>query len=113
MGLFDELNSGKSTVMEGVDTEGWDFVPLKDFIGRKVPTKGFFFTKGKYGKSVVVVGESVLINMPNWSVEKFETIQNNPQMLAGVLSGKMALDNISEKPTKKGNSTVSFDIVEI
>ena len=113
MGLFDELNSGKSTVMEGVDTEGWDFVPLKDFIGRKVPTQGFFFTKGRYGKSVVVVGESVLINMPNWSVEKFETIQNNPQMLAGVLSGKMALDNISEKSTKKGNSTVSFDIVEI
>ena len=113
MGLFDALNGSGSTVMEGVDTKSMDFVPLRDFVGRKVPTKGFFFTNGKYGKSVVVVGESVLINMPNWSVPKFEEIQRNREMLDAVLAGKMALDHIEVLPTNKGNDTVKFDIVEI
>lgn len=113
MGLFDEFNKGKSTVMEGVDTTGWDFVKLSEFEGRRVPVKGFFFTQGKYGKSVVVVGESVLINMPAWAVETFEAIQNKPEALAGVLDGKMALDNIAVKSTKNGNKTTKCEFVEI
>ena len=113
MGVFDKYNKGKSTVMEGVDTDGWDFVKLAEFEGRKVPTKGFFFTKGKFGKSVVVVGESVLINMPNWAVDTFEAMKNDPEAMASILAGKMALDNITKKSTKNGNDTVSFDIVEI
>lgn len=113
MGVFDTLNGATSTIMEGVETDGMDFVKLKEFAGRKVPCKGFFFTKGNYGKSVVVVTDTVLINMPNWAVEKFETIQKTPEMLAAVLQGKMALDNIEVVPTKKGNDTVRFSIVEL
>ena len=114
MGLFDSLNTNNRTVMEGVDTSGMEYVKLKDFAGQQVKTKGFFFTNGgKFGKSVVVVGESVLINMPNWSVQKFEKLAADPQMMEGVLSGNMGLDNIQVVPTDKGNPTVTFDIVEI
>lgn len=114
MGIFDSVNTSKKTVMDGVNTEDMEFVKLRDFIGQKVPTKGFFFTnKGKFGRSVVVVGESVLINMPNWSVPKFETIAASETMMEAVLSGKMALDNIQEVPTDKGNPTISFDVVEV
>lgn len=114
MGLFDSLNASKRTVMEGVETEGMEYVKLRDFIGQKVKTKGFFFTKsGNYGKSVVVVGESVLINMPNWSVSKFETLAADEKMMEGVLSGHLGLDHIAEVPTKKGNTTIGFEFVEI
>lgn len=114
MGIFDSVNTSKKTVMDGVDTEDMEFVKLREFVGQKVPTKGFFFTNGgKFGKSVVVVGESVLINMPNWTVPKFETIEASETMMKAVLSGKMALDNIREIPTDKGNPTVLFDVVEM
>ena len=113
MSVLDKYNKGKSTVMEGVDTTDWDFVKLADFAGRRVPTKGFFFTKGKYGKSVVVVGESVLINMPSWCVDTFEEMKKDSDAMALILAGKMALDNITKKSTKNGNDTVSFDFVEI
>lgn len=113
MSILEKYNKGKSTVMDGVDTEGWDFVKLVEFAGRRVPTKGFFFTKGKYGKSVVVVGESVLINMPSWCVDTFEEMKNDPETMALILAGKVALDNIIKKSTKNGNDTVSFDFVEI
>lgn len=112
MGIFDAVNK-KRTVMEGIETEDMDFVKLKDFAGQKVATKGFFFTNGKYGKSVVVVTDSVLINMPNWSVERFETIAADQQMLDAVLAGKMGLDNIRIEKSKNGNDTTKFDIVEI
>lgn len=114
MGLFDDVNGSKSTVMDGVDTSEMEYVKLKDFIGRKVPLKGFFFSnKGKYGKSVVCVSDSVLINMPNWAVSKFEKILNNDAQLEAVVTGRAALDNIQELDTGKGNKTASFDIVEM
>lgn len=114
MGVFDKVNGGTKTIMDGVSTEGMEFVKLKEFIGQRVPIKGFFFTNGgKFGKSVVVVSESVLINMPNWAVSKFETVRDDEAMLQCVLSGRAALDDIAALPTKNGNDTVSFQLVEI
>ena len=62
--MFNELNNGRRTVKEGIDTKKYVFVPLRDFIGKVIKVDGFFFTNSKYGKQAVVVGNGCNINMP-------------------------------------------------
>ena len=78
--MFEKLNR-RSTVMDGVDTQEMEFKPLKDFCGTKIEVRGFFFTEGRYGTQVVVVGNGYLINMPKRSVEQFEDIAHADKML--------------------------------
>lgn len=103
--MFNELNNGRKTVADGVNTEDMEFRPLKDFIGKKISVDGFFFTNGNYGKQVVVVGNGTLINMPARAVEQFETIYNNDKMLNAVLAGKLLLTDIKPIDTRNGATT--------
>ena len=113
MGIFDRFNKGtRKTIMEGVDTSDMPFVKLKDFAGQDIIVKGFFFTKGKYGKSVVVVGESVLINMPSYATDRFLELQEDDVAMEAVLSGKLVLTDIEEVSAKNGK-TVSFTFKEV
>lgn len=101
---FDNLNT-KSTVMVGVDTQDMVFRPLKDFCGEIIKCQGFFFTEGKYGKQVVVVGNGFLVNMPNRAVKQFEEIANTKEALDAVLNGKLVLKNIKMINTRNGMTT--------
>ena len=103
--MFKELNRGKKTVREGIDTKTMDFAPLKNFCGGTVKVDGFFFTDSKFGKQVVLVGNGFLINMPARAVEQFEKIANDEKLLNGVLEGHLCLTNICIVNTNNGTTT--------
>lgn len=108
--MFNELNAGRRTVKEGIDTKNYIFKPLKDFCGQTIKVDGYFFTNSKYGKQVVVVGNGCNINMPKRAVETFEAIHNNDFMVKAVLDGKLEIIDIKEIHTDKGNDTVSYTL---
>lgn len=101
---FNKLNK-RSTVREGIDTQEMDFKPLKVFCGQKIKCDGFFFTDGKYGKQVVVVGNGCLINMPTRAVEQFEEIAENAEAVDAVLAGHLMIKDIKMIDTRNGNTT--------
>lgn len=109
--MFAKLNNYKKTVRDGIDTDKMEFKPLKDLCGQHIKVDGFFFTTGKYGKQVVVVGNGVLINMPERCVAQFEDIAADEEMLKAVLEGHLMLDNIAMKTTKNGTTTI-FDYAD-
>lgn len=108
--MFNELNNGRRTVKEGIDTKKYDFVPLRDFIGKVIKVDGFFFTNSKYGKQVVVVGNGFNINMPKRATEVFEAIQNSDEMIKAVLDGHLEIIDIENFATDKGNDTVTYTL---
>ena len=107
--MFKSLNKGNSYVREGIDTKAQEFAPLKNFIGQTIRVDGFFFTKGKYGKQVVVVGEGFNINMPGRALEQFETIAADPEMVKAVIAGKLIITDIKEG-SANGQTTVFYNL---
>ena len=105
--MFNEYNY-KSTVREGIDTDAMEFLPIKNFVGQEIRVDGFFFTQGRYGEQVVVVGTGYKINLPSRSTEIFQKIANDPEQLNAVLTGHLKLTNIKIKDTKNGTTTI-FD----
>lgn len=101
---FNNLNK-RSTVREGIDTREMEFKPLKDFCGQKIKCDGFFFTYGKYGKQVVLVGNGYLINMPNRAVKQFEEIASNAEAVDAVLAGHLLIKDIKMIDTRNGKIT--------
>lgn len=109
MADFTQFNTeSRKTVKEGINTKDLQFVPLKDFIGKEIRVDGFFFTKGKYGDQVVVVGEGVNINLPKRFTDTFKGFRDNKEQLDAILAGGLKLVNIRELDAKEGK-TVTFD----
>lgn len=108
---FEKLNKVKVTIKDGIDTEGMEFKPLKDFCGKKIEVDGFFFTKGNYGKEVVVVGSGYLINMPKRAVEQFEELRDDEELLALMLDGHLMIKNIKKKDCANGTTTI-YDLAD-
>lgn len=102
--MFKEMNKYTATVREGVDTSDMEFKPLKDFCGKRIKVDGFFFTEGKFGKQVVVVGNGFLINMPGRAVDTFEDIEGDKDMLEAVLNGHLCIKEIKMVDTKNGTT---------
>ena len=104
--MFNELNNGRKSVKDGIDTKSMEFAPISNFVGKTVKVDGFFFTKkGKYGEQVVVVGNGYLVNMPKRAVEQFKLIYNDDTMLNAVLDGKLCLTDIKPISTNNGDTT--------
>lgn len=105
------LNAGnsKGLRMEGLNTEGWPFKKIKEFIGETVPVKGYYITQGKFGDQCVVCGNGVLINMPERAVEEFTGIFADAANQELLKAGKISLKNIKALETKSGNTT-AYDI---
>lgn len=101
--------SSSKVVMDGVDTKDWEFDNIKNFIGKKLPVKGFFFTKGDYGEQVVVIADNILVNMPVRATKEFQDIKANADYVQALKDGKMYIDNIHEEQFKKGKGT-AYDI---
>lgn len=115
MGLFDNLNL-RTTVKADIDTTEMDFVKLGEFEGDEVMVDGFFFTDGRYGRQVVVVGNDALINMPQRAVEQFDTIRDNNKMLDAVLKGHLkitGIKNIELKGKNRGKTTTIYTLAEV
>ena len=108
--MFNEYNY-KRTVREGIDTDAMEFLPIKNFVGQEVRVDGFFFTQGRYGEQVVVVGNGYKINIPSRSAEVFHKIANDQEQLNAVLTGHLKLTNIKMKDTKNGTTTI-FDFTD-
>ncbi len=104
MGLFDKFN-GKQTIKEGINLDELEFQPLKDFVGGEIQVDGYFFTTGKYGKQVVVVGNGAKINMPKYAVSRFEMIDADDEAREALLAGKCKIVDIDELETKNGTTT--------
>lgn len=103
-GFFDQFN-GKSTVKEGINLDELEFLPLKDYIGGEIAVDGYFFTNGKYGKQVVVVGNGAKINMPKYATKNFEAIDSNEEAVEKLLAGGCKIVDIEELETKNGTTT--------
>lgn len=101
--MFENLNR-KETVKPGINTEEMDFHPLGDYVDGEIIVDGFFFTDGKYGKQVVVVGNGAKINMPKRAVEAFEAIEASDEMLASLLDGHCMLTDIRPVTGKNGDT---------
>ena len=111
--MFEQFNKEfKKTVRDEIKTDEMQFKALKEFSGKTVKVDGFFFTEGKYGKQVVVVGEGVKINIPKRYTPDFEQIRDSDEMLTAVLNGKLALTDIHEGDSSNGRTTY-FKFTEI
>lgn len=104
--MFKEMNTTKRTVNEGIDTKEFPFTKLKDYVGRNVRIWGYFFTNGKYGKQLVCVTDSALINMPKRYVGTFDGFTDNE--IDAIKSGCLVLSNIRMIDSDNG-TTVTFD----
>lgn len=105
MGFFNQFNSDMVLRPEVGDISEWDFAPLKDYIGGVIVVDGYFFTNGKYGKQVVVVGNGAKINFPGYAVKKFEKIDANEEAVDRILQGQLVIKDIEELETKNGTTT--------
>lgn len=103
--LFEKLNQNVRTVKSDVDLSSMPFKPIKDYIGQDIEVCGFFFTEGRFGKQVVVVGNGAKINIPSRYVKQFELIQETPEMLQAVLDGQLVLRNVKASNTRNGSTT--------
>jgi hypothetical protein len=106
--MFEQYNkTSKRTVREEINTDDMSFKALKEFVGQVVKVDGFFFTEGKYGKQVVIVGNGAKINIPKRYTPDFEKIRDNDEELAYVLKGGLELVDIHEGDSSNGK-TVYF-----
>lgn len=111
--MFKELNQNRTrTIREGIELEHLPFIKLRELAGHSLKVDGFFFTEGRYGKQVVVVGGGMKVNMPARAVELFETIKADENLLNAVLDGKLAITNIKTAETKNGTA-VLFELADI
>lgn len=111
MGFFDKFN-GTGTVRKEIgDIKDWPFMPLKDYEGTAIPVDGFFFTEGKYGPQVVLVGNGAKINMPAYALKIFKKIAADDEAVERMLAGEMAVTDIAPMKTKNGE-TVGFRICD-
>lgn len=98
---------------ETLNTDGFEYKKLSDFIGKTIVVRGFFFNeKGKYGKQVVVATSDCLVNIPKWATARFEQIAESDEMVDAMLSGKMGLADIREKTTANGTTTI-FNFIDL
>ena len=111
MGFFDKFN-GRTTVRpEAGDLNDMPFAPLADFIGGVINVDGYFFSNGKYGKQVVVVGNGAKINMPGYAVKYFEELNSSDEAVERMLNGELAIKDIENLETKNGK-TVAFKLCD-
>ncbi len=113
--MFAEKNF-KSTVNESINTEGFEFVKLKDFAQTVKPTEvtrlfGYIISnKGKYGSSVSVVAEDCYISLPKRYVDWFQGLTGEER--EAFIAGKGGITNIHSMDTENGE-TYTFDWVDV
>ena len=103
MSFFNQFNND-IVIRDGVDLDALDFHKLEEYEGGIIYVDGFFFTKGKYGEQVVVVGNDAKINMPGYAVRKFKRIDENEEAKERVIRGELVITNIEPLTTSNGDT---------
>lgn len=106
MAIFEQFNR-VNTIKEGMDLTNMEFRKLREFVGQDVYVDGFFFTHGKYGEQLVVVGNGYKINMPNKAIQDFKKMQSDPATLDAIMKGHLKITSIALRSTPKGD-TVNY-----
>ena len=106
---FSKRNKKNGVRPADLNTDSFEYSHIRECAGEDVAVKGFFFTKGKKGRQVVVITDDCFLNMPGWAVEEFEDLQEDPDAVEAILNGELVLTNIREATTKDGYNTVYFD----
>lgn len=115
MGMFSEKNFSR-TINEKINTEGFEFVKLKDFAQTVKPKEvtqlwGWITSnKGRYGTSVAVVTEDCFISLPKRYVDFFQGMTGEER--AAFIDGKCGITNIRSQATENGETYV-FDWVDV
>lgn len=113
--MFAEKNF-MSTINDKINTEGFEFVKLKDFAQTVKPTEvtqlfGYITSnKGRYGTSVAVVTEDCYISLPKRYVDWFQGLTGEER--EAFIAGKCGITNIRSMSTENGE-TYTFDWVDI
>lgn len=113
--MFSEKNMSR-TINANINTDGFEFVKLKDFAQTVKPTEvtqlfGWLINnKGKYGASVAVVTEDCFISLPKRYVDWFQALTGEER--AAFIDGKCGITNIREQATENGTTYV-FDWVDV
>lgn len=105
---FEDLNTSKKTIRDGINLDEMNFISWKEYIGKDLKVDGFFFTNGKYGEQVVIVADGKKVNIPKRFTETFKKIRDNDEALQQVIAGKLVLANIREIDSQNGK-TGTFD----
>lgn len=103
---FATLNkTSKKTVRDNINSDSWEFKPLREFAGKEILVNGFFFTEGKYGKQVVVIADGVKVNIPKRYTADFEQIRDNDEARNAMLEGHLKLTDIKNIDSANGKTT--------
>ena len=103
MAKFKNFN-GTKTVNENINTEGFEYHKLKEFIGCSLRPLGFIIhNKSKYGKSLTLVMEDCFINMPSYAVPTFESFTE--EEIEEVKRGDLVITEIEKGVTENGETT--------
>ena len=107
---FSKLNKANGVRPADFNTEDFEFTHIREYVGKDIPVKGFFFTVGKKGKQVVIITDDCFVNMPARAVEEFEALESDPEAVKAILNGELVLTDI-EYPvmTKSGNETTVYN----
>lgn len=113
MGLANKVNRSGGTVAEGIDTKSLEYVKAKEILfedGDPIVLRGFFFTSGKFGKSVTLVTDKLGINVPKRYVEMFESY--NQDEIEQIKAGKLGISKITKFDSPNGE-TVMLEFVDL
>lgn len=103
MAKFKNFN-GNKTVNENINTEGFKYHNLKEFIGKSLRPLGFIIhNKSKYGKSLALVMEDCFINMPSYAVSTFERFTEDE--IEVIKRGGLVITEIEDGETSNGKTT--------
>ena len=110
--------SNKETMPKDIDVSSIQYVKAKDLVGKigePIQLMGFFYTNGKFGASVTLVGVingSVTgINLPNWYIKTFKDLTD--EEIDEILEGKQALASVEAFETKNGNDSYKLYIIDV
>jgi len=107
---FSKLNKANGVRPENFNTDGFDYTHIREYAGRDLPVKGFFFTNSRKGRQVVIITDDCLVNMPGRAVEEFEALESDPEAVKAVLNGELVLtDIVYPVKTKSGNDTTIYN----
>lgn len=109
--MFESLNTSSFEKVElPFSTDGFEYKKLKDLdASGTYRIYGFFVSEGKKipGKIMSLINDKCFISLPSRYVEKFTKEEKS-----AFWSGKYSLTGIKKVPTKSGNDTYIFEIVE-
>ena len=107
MGISNKLNSGRSTVAEGIDVEQLKYLKAKELIGdysvEPIVLKGFLRYKTNKGPAVLVVtNDGRGIYLPQRYCETFDELTDED--IQDIIAGHNAIVKIEHMSTPNGDT---------